>query len=91
MISANKCGIFDMSKALEKCGKQAGAELGQAQIKLGLGFTSIKICWGVPDRYDRLISVQLALNCQLDLSLANYSSTVYHSSKPAATFHIQPI
>ena len=24
--------------------KQAGAELGQAQIKLGLGFTSIKIC-----------------------------------------------
>ena len=27
--------------------KQAGAELGQAQLKLGLGFTSIK--FGLPD------------------------------------------
>ena len=27
--------------------KQAGAELGQAQLKLGLGFTSIKL--GLPD------------------------------------------
>ena len=25
--------------------KQAGAELGQAQLKLELGFTSIKICF----------------------------------------------
>ena len=44
-----------MPDALGVCGtiykvkiqKQAGAELGQAQLKLGLGFTSIK--FGLPD------------------------------------------
>ena len=30
---------------LDKLNEQAGAELGQAQIKLGLGFTSIRICF----------------------------------------------
>ena len=29
---------------LENMVKQAGAELGQAEVKLELGFTSIKIC-----------------------------------------------
>ena len=32
------------STGLRNGGEQAGAELGQAQIKLGLGFTSIRIC-----------------------------------------------
>ena len=33
-----------MRKVDDREKKQAGAELGQAQLKLELGFTSIKIC-----------------------------------------------
>ena len=71
--------------------KQAWAELGQAQIKLGLGLISIEIFWDGPDNDDRLVSVQLALNCQLELSLVNYPNTVYYLPKPVTTFHNQPI
>ena len=74
-----------MKETFIKTKKQAGAELDQAQIKLGLDFTSIKICWGVPDSDDRLVSVHWALKCHLELSLANYSSTVYSPPKPANT------